>query len=119
MYSNSRDQKSLEESYKQVHNEELVEENAMDLVNQAIHMVGQAWQEFDHAKTYAQLSPQDTQVVGKTILFAGETTSTTLGIIFPLLIEITIYLCPLYFILFILYYSLYSLREYAAPPSWC
>jgi hypothetical protein len=63
MYSNSRDQKSLEESYRQVHNEELVEENAMDLVNQAIHMVGQAWQEFDHAKTYAQLSPQDKQVI--------------------------------------------------------
>jgi hypothetical protein len=62
-YSNSKDQISLEEAYKTVHNEEVVEEGSMDLVNQAIQMVGQAWQEFDHAKTYAQLSPQDKQVI--------------------------------------------------------
>ena len=62
-YSNSKDQISLEEAYKVVHNEEIVEENVMDLVNQGIQMVSQAWQEFDHAKTYAQLSTQDKQTI--------------------------------------------------------
>lgn len=62
MYSNSKDQISLEQVYRSVHSD-IVEEDVMDLVNKATSMIDQAWQVFGHAKTYEQLSTQDKAII--------------------------------------------------------
>jgi len=62
MYTNQKDQISLEEAYKRVHTE-VVEEDIANMLQHVGTMIGSAWNEIQHAKSYSQLSPNDKIVI--------------------------------------------------------